>query len=77
MTSYLGQFTDENADRIVEALEDAGISWSAKRSGAFARVLFAGDWGVRLFVDREEDVERARGIAGGIAPDGLAPHRPR
>ena len=71
MSRYLGQFTDENADRIVDAFEDAGIAWSAKSSGRFARVLFAGDWGVRLFVDDATDEERAWAIAERIAPDGV------
>ena len=50
-TLYLGQFTDENADRIAAAFDDAGIRWHAKSSGAFVRFIFAADWGVRLFVD--------------------------
>ncbi len=50
-TVQLGQFTDENAERIVDRLEDAGITWWVKRSGGLTRVLFAGDWGVRVFVD--------------------------
>jgi hypothetical protein len=32
-------------------LEQAGIAWSYKQSGVIGRVLFAGEWGTRLFVD--------------------------
>lgn len=71
MRAYLGQFTDENAEAIVDRLDERGIAWSAKSSGAFARFVFAGDWGVRLFV-AADDAEEARSIAGEIAPDGLA-----
>ena len=73
-TIYLGQFTDEHADRIVEAFDDAGIRWHAKSSGAFVRFVFAADWGVRLFVD-EDRADEAWELAGGIAPDGLARRR--
>lgn len=68
---YLGQFTDENAERVLEALGHAGIDARTKSSGAFARFVFAGDWGVRIFVAEERHAE-ARELAGGIAPDGLA-----
>lgn len=68
---YLGQFTDENADRILDALADAGIDARTKSSGQFTRFFFAGDWGVRIFVPEEQQAA-ARDIAGGIAPDGLA-----
>ena len=74
-TVYLGQFTDENADRIVDVLDDEGIAWHAKSSGAIARFVFAADWGVRLFVDQARAAE-AWELVGGIAPDGLA-RRPR
>jgi hypothetical protein len=50
-TVQLGQFTDEHAETIVERLEAAGITWWVKQSGGLTRVLFAGDWGVRVFVD--------------------------
>lgn len=69
-TTYIGQFTDENADRIVDAFDEAGIRWHAKSSGAFVRVIFAADWGVRLFVE-DERLAEARELAAGIAPDGL------
>lgn len=73
-TTYLGQFTDENADRVAAALDDAGIGWSAKSSGGFTRLVFAADWGVRIFVD-EDRLDDARTLAEGIAPDGLARRR--
>ncbi len=73
-TIYLGQFTDENADRIVDAFDEAGIRWHAKSSGAFVRFVFAADWGVRLFVE-DGRADEAWEIAGGIAPDGLARRR--
>ena len=72
LSTYLGQFTDESADAIAEAFDEAGVGWSAKTSGRFTRVIFAGDWGVRLFVDDDQDLDRAWDIAGRIAPDGLA-----
>lgn len=74
-TIYLGQFTDEHADEIVDALDDHGIRWHAKSSGAIVRFVFAADWGVRLFVDRDR-AQEAWDLVGDIAPDGLA-KRPR
>ena len=74
-TVYLGQFTDENADRVVDALDEQGIAWHAKSSGALVRFIFAADWGVRLFVERER-ADDAWDLVAGIAPDGLA-RRPR
>lgn len=76
MTTYLGQFTDENADRIVDEFDDAGIAWSSKSSGVIARFVFAGDWGVRLFVDDVDQLDRAWEIATRIAPDGVARRPP-
>lgn len=61
-TVYLDQFTDDHAEDIVAALDDAGIVHYQKRSGGFARFIFAGEWGVRIFVD-EERVDEARRIA--------------
>lgn len=52
-TVHLGQFTDENADRILDALEREGITHWEKRAGGFSRFFFAGEWGVRIFVDAE------------------------
>lgn len=56
-TVHLGQFTDENADRVLEALESAGIAHWEKRAGGFSRFFFAGEWGVRVFVDAERHDE--------------------
>jgi hypothetical protein len=64
-TTELGQFTDDNAERIAAVLEDAGIVWWHKGSGRLTRILFAGDWGVRIFVD-EARVDEARALAADI-----------
>lgn len=61
-TTYLGQYTDEHAETIAAALEEAAIDWWHKKSGRLVRTLFAGDWGVRLFVD-EVKLAEAREIA--------------
>jgi hypothetical protein len=61
-TVELGQFTDENAELVAAALHGAGITWWHKGSGRFTRLLSAGDWGVRIFVD-ETRVEEARELA--------------
>lgn len=66
-TVQLGQFVDENAEQIAERLEAAGITWWAKEPGRWTRTLFAGDWGVRLFVDAarlEEAWAIARDVTG-------------
>jgi hypothetical protein len=68
-TVYLGRFTHEHANEIAEALEDAGIAWWVKNPGTLA-YTFLGEWGPRLFVDRDR-YEEARAIAARIAPDGL------
>lgn len=60
-TVYLDQFTDENAERIGEALDAADIVWWSKSSGRFTRFVFAGDWGTRIFVERER-LDEARSI---------------
>ena len=67
-TVQLGQFTDENAERIVERLEATGITWWVKRSGGLTRVLFAGDWGVRVFVDASR-ADEAAGIVRELLGD--------
>lgn len=64
-TVELGQFTDENAEAIAGALVDAGIVWYAKSSGRFGRLLFAADWGTRLFVD-EARLDEARTLAAEV-----------
>ena len=61
-TTYLGQYTDEHAEAIAAGLEEAGIVWWHKKAGRLTRTLFAGDWGVRLFVD-EKKLDEAREIA--------------
>jgi hypothetical protein len=69
-TVYLGRFTHENANRIAQELEEAGIGWWVKNPGTLSYVLL-NEWGPRLFVDRDR-LEEARAIAGRIAPEGLA-----
>ena len=68
---YLGQFTDENAEKLTGALADAGIEFWTKSSGRIVRAISMQDWGVRLFVPSDK-VDQARAIAEDIAPDGLA-----
>jgi len=68
-TVYLGQYTVDQANAIAEQLDAAGIGWWHKQAGALTRWLFAGDWGVRLFVV-EDRLDDARGIAAAVAdPD--------
>lgn len=57
-TVYLGQFEHARAERIAAMLEEEGIAWTYKQFGRLTRMFFAGDWGVRLYVDasRTEDV---------------------
>ena len=62
---YLGQFTDETANQIAEALHTAGIAWHYKQAGAIGKALFAGDWGTRLFVDSEK-LEEAKRIVNQV-----------
>jgi hypothetical protein len=59
-TVELGQFTDENAERIAGQLEKAGIVWWHKTSGRFVRLLSAADWGTRIYVDHDrlDDAKR-------------------
>lgn len=61
-TVLLGQFEDDNAHEVAQRLDDAQIVWWSKSSGRFARTLFAGDWGTRLFVD-EARLDEAQAIA--------------
>ena len=51
-TTYLGQFTEEHAEAIAGALDEAGIVWWHKASGRLVRFFSTADWGVRLFVDK-------------------------
>jgi hypothetical protein len=66
-TVYLGQFTHEHAEKIAEALEEAGIAWTYKQFGRLTKLFFAGDWGVRMFVDSIR-VEEARTIVSRLSP---------
>ena len=66
-TVYLGQFTHEHAEAIAAALEEAGIAWTYKQFGRLTKLFFAGDWGVRMFVDAAR-VEDARTIVSRLNP---------
>lgn len=65
-STYLGQYTDEVADEIAGELERSGIAWSYKQAGAFTRTFFIGEWGTRLYVERDR-LEEAQRIADRIA----------
>ena len=39
-----------------------GIAWNYKQFGSITRLFFAGDWGVRLYVDASR-ADEARAIA--------------
>jgi hypothetical protein len=67
-TVYLMQVTDENADAVLAALDEAGIAHWEKRSGGLTRFFFAGEWGVRIFVDTSR-VDEARVIAEQVIED--------
>lgn len=67
-TVQLGQFTEENAERVLAALDGAGIVCWYKRHGRFVQVLSAADWGVRVFVDRDR-LDEARSLAREIVGD--------
>lgn len=66
-TVYLGQFEHETAERIAALLEEADIAWTYKKFGGLVKLLFAGDWGVRLYVDAAR-VDEARRLVEGLAP---------
>ncbi len=67
MTSkYLGQYTDEVANAIAGELEAAEISWSYKQASGITKAFFAGEWGTRLFVEKER-LDEARRIAERVA----------
>ncbi|MTV25945.1 hypothetical protein FTX61_11075 [Nitriliruptoraceae bacterium ZYF776] len=70
-TVELGQFTDEHAEAIAARLEGARIPWTAKVSGRFTRVFFAGDWGTRVYVDHRR-IDEARTLAQQVVDDGAA-----
>ena len=67
-TSYLGQYTDEVANKIAEALEAAEIAWTYKQASWITQALFIGEWGTRLFVDSKK-LEAARAIAERITEE--------
>ena len=71
-TVHLGQFTDDHADTIVAGLDEAGIVHWSKRTGRLTRVISAGDWGVRLFVD-EERLDEAREVVRRLVGDEALP----
>ena len=58
-TVHLGEFSASNAERIVRALDEAGIAWWTKEPG-----FLTGIWqlGVEVFADRER-LDEARAIA--------------
>lgn len=61
-TVYLGQYTDEHANEIAGELEKAGIAWTYKQASVITKALFIGEWGTRLFVQKER-LQEAREIA--------------
>ena len=70
-TVLLGQFTDEHAEAIAEQLERAGIVWYHKTSGRVVQIMFRGEWGTRLFVERgrlDDAKAIAKRVLGGDKP---------
>lgn len=61
-TTYLGQFSREQANAIAAKLEEASIVWWYKEPGFLSWVW---EWGVRLFVD-ESRLDEARGMAANV-----------
>jgi hypothetical protein len=61
-TVTLGEFNTDNADRIGEALDAAGIWWWTKERGGINRVW---QLGVQMFVDRDR-LDEARAIAAKV-----------
>lgn len=64
-TVELGQFTEDNAERIAAALHDAGIAWWHKSSGRIVKLLSAADWGTRIYVDVTR-LDEARRLASEV-----------
>jgi len=65
-TVYLGQYTHDHAEKIAGALEEAGIAWTYKQFGRLTKLFFAGDWGVRMFVDSTR-IDEARSIVSRLS----------
>ncbi|MEX0659758.1 MAG: hypothetical protein WD080_11545 [Egibacteraceae bacterium] len=72
-TTYLGQFSQERAETITQRLESKGIVSWRKEAGPLTRFLFIGDWGVRLFVDRDRVSEAAAIVEDTTGPFGAVP----
>ena len=68
-TVFLGQYTWEEANAVAEQLEQAGIVWWHKQASRLTQVFFAGDWGVRLFVEKDR-LEEARRLAESVVKGG-------
>jgi len=49
----LDQYLEPNAEMVAEALQTAGIPYYITRPGALTQSLFIGEWGVRIFVERD------------------------
>lgn len=61
----LGQYLEHNADAVAKALETAGIGFCVTRAGQLTQTLFMGEWGVRIFVDRDSH-DTAKTLAAGV-----------
>lgn len=61
-TTYLGQYSREQANAIAGELERAGIVWWYKQPGFLSWIW---EWGVRLFVD-EARLKEARAIVAKV-----------
>ncbi len=68
-TVFLGQYTWEDANAVAEQLEQAGIVWWYKQASRLTQFFFAGDWGVRLFVE-EDRLDEARRLAESVVKGG-------
>ena len=53
-------------DFLLGALEEAGIAWTYKQFGRLTKLFFAGDWGVRMFVDSTR-IDEARSIVSRLS----------
>jgi len=61
-TVHLSEFNADNAERIGEALDAAGIWWWSKERGGINRIW---QLGVQVFVDRDR-LDEARSIASRV-----------